>query len=236
MRQKLLVMSLTLSVGGLLLSGCASYPRNRAEDLADIFGAEASRGSGAHVNIQVTDFFGTGLGFSKQQGIALHGRYIGTSTRESGGFLIMNLSGVEKDNTRMRPLFTGGRDYADMQTEGIHIYDDTRGSMWCIVPMDLAWNGSSLYLDSMKERWWRIFDVSLGASALVGFNLCISPGETADFVLGWTGIDLAGDDFKNEKPSTEGDQSNEEKSNKANEPTSLNAGDSVDAQSEAALF
>jgi hypothetical protein len=196
MRQRLFTMIVVLPVAGLLLSGCASYLRNRTADLSDIVGAEASVGSGANINVQITDFFGTGLGFSKQRGIAMHGRYIGTSTRESVGLLLMNQSGIEKDTTQMHPLVAGGRDYADMQREGVHIYDDTRGSMWFIVPMELAWNGSSLYLASTKERWWRLLDVSLGASALVGFNLCISPGEMADFVLGLVGLDLAGDDVK----------------------------------------
>lgn len=194
-----------LPVVCFLLSGCATYLRNRTADLADIVSVEASVGHGAHFNIQVTDFLGTGLGFSKQHGIAMHGRYIGTSTRVSIGSLVMNLSATERDGTQMRAMFTGSRIYADMQKECIHIYDDTRASMWCIFPMEFAWYGASLYLESTKERWWRIFDVSLGASALVGFNLCISPGEMADLVVGFVGLDIAGDDVKSNSKARQTD-------------------------------
>lgn len=204
MRRKACSLALALPVFGFLTSGCATYLRNRTADVADIVSVEASVGHGAHVNFQVTDFFGTGLGFSKQRGIAMHGRYIGSSTRESGGLLVMNMSGTESDGTQMRPMFSGSRKYADMQAECLHIYDDTRGSMWCIIPMELAWNGPALYLASTKKRWWRILDVSLGASALIGFNLCISPGEIADCVLGVVGLDMAGDDVRSNAKARQG--------------------------------
>ena len=209
MRKKACAVIVVLPVVAFLLSGCATYVRNRTADLADIISAEASVGRGAHLNIQVTDFIGTGLGFSKQHGIAIHGRYIGASTRESGGLVVMNISGVERTGTQMRPLFAGGRSYADMQRDCIHIYDDTRGSMWFIVPMDLAWNGPSLYRDSARERWWRILDVSVGASAIAGFHICLSPGEIVDFVLGLAGLDMAGDDVKSvETPQRSNEASN----------------------------
>lgn len=177
------------------LSGCA-YLRNRAADLADVFVAEASVGLGAHLHVQVTDFLGTGIGFSEQRGVWLHGRYIGTGTRTSLGIVVINMSGVAPEKKAdLRPLFSGSRDYVEMAKEGVGIYDDSRGCWYCVLPVGLAWFGPSAYFEVSKLRWWRLLDVSVGASALIGFHVCLSPGEAADFLLGFPGIDLAGDDL-----------------------------------------
>jgi hypothetical protein len=38
------------------------------------------------------------------------------------------------------------------------------------------------------------FDVEIGASAILGVSIGFSPGKFLDFLLGWFGADLAGDD------------------------------------------
>jgi hypothetical protein len=38
------------------------------------------------------------------------------------------------------------------------------------------------------------FDVEVGVSAILGVILRFSPGEFADFLLGWFGVDIDGDD------------------------------------------
>ncbi len=53
-------------------------------------------------------------------------------------------------------------------------------------------------------RWHEILDVKAGVNAgLVGARAGVSPGELLDFVLGWFGIDIAGDDKKPESRSQE---------------------------------
>ena len=47
-----------------------------------------------------------------------------------------------------------------------------------------------------RLRWANVhaFDVEVNAAAIVGFDLGFSPGEFVDFLLGWFGLDIAGDD------------------------------------------
>ena len=191
----------------LALPGCAylaspdSYWASRMADLADIFVVEVSAGPGVHVHAQATDFLGTGLGLSKQRGIRLYGRYIGTGERLSAGLILMNMSApVDQEEARMSmyPLMEGSREYRDPVGEASHVYDvygDGRGTMWCVFPMALAWSGPTLYGQYLQSRWWRVFDVSTGASAFIGFHFCLSPGECVDSLLGWLTIDFAADDL-----------------------------------------
>lgn len=44
------------------------------------------------------------------------------------------------------------------------------------------------------ENWLHQFDLEVGGGFLLGLNLGFSPGEFLDFLLGWFGVDLAGDD------------------------------------------
>ncbi len=55
------------------------------------------------------------------------------------------------------------------------------------------WDGPA----TPARRWARVhaFDVSVGVHALlVGASVGFSPGEFLDFLLGWFGLDIAGDD------------------------------------------
>ena len=54
-------------------------------------------------------------------------------------------------------------------------------------------------LVDQKERWeqrlHRTFDVYAEASVGIGVHVGVSPGEFLDFLLGWFGVDLAGDEI-----------------------------------------
>ncbi len=56
----------------------------------------------------------------------------------------------------------------------------------------LLLSGCATYI---KGRWWRLLDVSVGASLGIGFHFYVSPGELVDFALGLVAIDLVGDDI-----------------------------------------
>jgi len=186
-----------------LSSGCATYSRNRAADFADVFGVELTRGPGVHLHVQATDYLGTGVGMSQQSGPALHGRYAGTVSRTSGGSIIINASMVTLEDTYMRPLFSGSPDYDDFLIERLSIYDNSRVTFFFFFPSDFAWSGDgALYLESARKRWWRLLDVSVGASLGIGFHLYVSPGELLDFALGLAAIDLVGDDRGADSPSS----------------------------------
>ena len=66
------------------------------------------------------------------------------------------------------------------------------------------------------QRWSRVhaFDIEVGAFALIlGFKAGFSPGEFVDFLLGWFGVDIAGDDRPlepEEAPTPESDESGKE--------------------------
>ncbi len=190
-----IVMLLTPLLG-MIFSGCASYIRNRTADFADVFGAELTCGPGVHLHVQATDYLGTGVGMSRQSGPALHGRYAGTVSRTSGGAIIINASMVTLEDTYMRPLFPGSPAYDDFLIECLSIYDDSQMTFFFFFPSDLAWWGDgALYLKSIKERWWRLLDLSVGASLGIGCHFYVSPGELVDFALGLFAIDLVGDDL-----------------------------------------
>jgi hypothetical protein len=42
-------------------------------------------------------------------------------------------------------------------------------------------------------------DVSVSAAAFLGFTIGFNPGEVIDFILGWTTIDIYGDDLEAKK-------------------------------------
>jgi len=157
----------------LTASGCR-YAADRGGDFADIFRLGLSIGPGLDVHAQATGLIGTALGGGSQWGFDIDGRYMGLGTRESQG-----------------NIFTGST----------HLTGDMMGSV----------RGSEKY-DSLKRSWFmlvryppteafktgseraRLLDVEVGASAIVGAHVGVSVVELLDFVLGFTTLDLCGDD------------------------------------------
>lgn len=175
------------------MSGCGQYARNRAADLADIFTIGA----------------GVGLGATAQAGpaaVALFGN--------------MDLIGIKGGVPTLRPpLFLDNeKKYKEMNGTfgGILIYFDvieyehpdseppkwyenrgkngTHTTVGVLAPLDL-------FSDNRGWTYYTNFEASvgLGPSVRLGFN----PGELLDFLLGWFGVDIAGDDKreKNVDPS-----------------------------------
>ncbi len=89
-----------------------------------------------------------------------------------------------------------------------------------LLPALLSWTGTQvpivsahtwLWSDATRHesdfngryaRWARVhaFDIEVGATVLiVGARAGFSPGEFLDFLLGWVGIDIAGDDVGGEE-------------------------------------
>jgi hypothetical protein len=64
----------------------------------------------------------------------------------------------------------------------------------------------SFILWNSDSRWARVhaFDAEVCAHLIfLGARLGISPGELADFILGWFGVDIAGDDQRGAVPANE---------------------------------
>ena len=172
------IVALTLLAAAVMLSGC-SYLGNRAADLADIITAEATIGPGIEAHLQATTFLGTSLGTSKQWGPMMHGRFVGMGSRESGGILISGGTDVEDD--LMKPVY-GDKEYKP------------RSRSWFLL---LRWPFMRPLI--RRREWPQTLDVELGGSLLiVGAHVGLSPIEALDFLLGFTTLDICGDDYRPE--------------------------------------
>jgi len=169
------IIALTLLAAAVTLSGCR-YMGNRAADLADIITAEATIGPGIEAHLQATTILGTSLGTSKQSGPMMHGRFVGMGSRESGGILISGGTDVEDD--LMRPVY-GDEEYKP------------RSRSWFLF---LRWPFMRPLI--RRREWPQTLDVELGGSLLiVGAHVGLSPIEAVDFLLGFTTLDICGDDY-----------------------------------------
>ena len=55
--------------------------------------------------------------------------------------------------------------------------------------------GGKTELEFRRPAWYVYTDVNVVAAALIGFRVGFNVGEFADFLLGWCGVDIFGDDL-----------------------------------------
>jgi len=206
-------------IGLVLCTGCAGpgrYWRDRGNDLLDCFTLEAGIGFGADVELHATDLIatGAGLGVSFKRGLPA-----GEPGSAHVGLPFLPILSVLHDRQDRR--LCGGQDspHDEMLLGGLpeflqflitdrSVRDADLGSMLRGGDSGRP-TASILFLNVLpfapKKEWERpsslanIFDVDVGAtlmplSARVGF----SPGQFADFVLGFFGLDVARDDRRDE--------------------------------------
>lgn len=160
----------------LAAGGCARtsrYTANRVNDLADIVTIELTLGLGADVHAKLTSLVGLALGASEQQGFMMHGRWVGTGSRSTGGVLFFGASDVtlaDVEPAWAPPTFYG----ADGKP----------------IPPPYPKTGKP------RSRSMQMLDVALGGSLIAGAHVGVSLMEAFDFVLGILTMDLAGDDYK----------------------------------------
>ncbi|MCU0723676.1 MAG: hypothetical protein MUC63_08685 [Planctomycetes bacterium] len=70
--------------------------------------------------------------------------------------------------------------------------------------------------DPQETRWTDLFWVSASARCFVGATAGFNPAEFVDFLLGWFGVDIAGDDDRESK-AADGDGASEEKAEEKRE-------------------
>ena len=179
----------------VLFSTCAgcravgNYFGNRANDLADIVMLELTAGPGIDVHAQVTALLGGVLGWSQQDGLMWDSRYFGRARRVSGGLLIEGETHIERTvYASMEPLY-GEQPWVP------------RGSYW-VMFLPVGQRPDTEY----KFRWYRALDVEVGASAILGLHIGVSPGEVLDFVTSIFFLDIAGDDYHPERDEDGGDE------------------------------
>jgi len=175
---------LTCAVLSLAALGCTSpgnYLGNRAADLADVFTAELTIGPGLDVHAQVTGLLGSAFGYSPQWGLMMHGRFVGTGERNTGGIVITGGTRVSGD--LLDPVY------------GDAVY----------VPRDRAWfpfiRYPALVPAFRRSELARLLDVEAGGAAIVGVHFGVSPIELVDFLLGFAFLDMVGDDYRPTPPA-----------------------------------
>ncbi len=162
-------------------AGC-SYVHDRTNDLLDPFRVDVGFGPGLFVDVRATDFLEVGAGIHIVETAGMHGRFVGTGTMAGIGLPFATFVQMRQ---RMAPLLGDASSFDRMR-------DVVPGQVLVVVPM---MHSPRISAWSLAERDVRIADLGVTATVgLVSVSLGFSPGEVLDLLLGFVGIDLAGDD------------------------------------------
>lgn len=166
--------------GLLTLCGCG-YLKNRANDLLDPFRFDIGFTPGLHVEARATDFAALGLGVKGGTVVGLHGRFAvrhGTANLGLGPVMLGELLWPESS-----ALLGGDSSY-------VRDHEFLPSQMFFIPLL-----GTEHAPDwSLERRGLHVADIGVSAAAVVGAGVGFSPGEFLDLLLGFVGIDIAGDD------------------------------------------
>lgn len=169
----------------VILSGAGcSYLQDRGKDFLDIWHIDIGVGVCLGIDFQLTDAVHSGLAFGvvprgglsygkKQSGLWIGGAYL-----------------IQRGYMRMDD---GGGDRVSWQ-----------GTLWNFLYLpkyfDEKYCNQPPEFDTqplIKNRmvpWIHMFDVDVGVMAIFASRIGVSPGQAADFLLGWFGLDIAKDD------------------------------------------
>ena len=208
-------MILTLS----LTSGCATYIKSRANDLADCFTARVGLTYGLGIRAEVTDYLGASVGgcYEKEK-IGYFGRdpvkYMGVWAGVPvmqviwpalGLFLAVGPEGTGEGiysmgrvPTFFAPLLStnitarfnnpsepfSGEGSGAFHVLGVNIASLTPSETTREVPI-------APEAPLLRQKFFIEFGAALG---VVGFDAGFNPVEFVDFLLGWTTLDITGDD------------------------------------------
>ena len=177
-----LLVLLVLAAGSALSAGCSprSYFADRWNDAKDVFTVAGSFGAGAQARIgpvHVGAIVGRGTAGLRNGEFAASG---------GGGSDVMELLFMPLE---LSPPLVFSVDAADVGFSRGKAYD-----MWSGLPfLTTEWS-------SVHAHYYSQIEVVAGVGVMVrlGFN----PGELLDFVFGWFGVDIYGDDYyaDNEPP------------------------------------
>jgi hypothetical protein len=163
--------------------GCA-YFKNRARDFGDIIGFGFSpTGGGIGIRAGATRLVALEVMAQKDERfLGRYGRSVRWQESAYGLFSFVWNPSLENEKPPKRfwyDAFTTSRRRTYYPDRGI---EDRRYTLF-------------IHSGAENERVLDALDVELGASALFGgIEVAVRPGEFLDFLLGWFGLDLAGDD------------------------------------------
>jgi hypothetical protein len=186
-RQRRSSLALLFALANLASGGC-TYLAARARDLRDVVTFDFGVGFGLGVDGQLTDAFHTGLGggqyFVWQLGHPSH-----AASDSALGGLQANLAWLvyRTDGSMLAPDHQG------------FLLNFTQWPAWFAEPphgRDALLRTTSLPLSQHATApWWNVADIDVGVQLLpVSCRLGARPGELVDFLLGWFGADVLGDD------------------------------------------
>jgi len=203
---------LLLAALAFLGAGCARpgvYWGDRWNDFRDCFTLEAGPGIGYDADLHVTDWIATGVGVAGSAKFGFAGRKpVGLS---HGNHVDLHISFPLVQVF----LLTGGLTPAEAESEWsdglpalLHADYCERNAQFLdyrIIHVDSRTTSSILLLNAMaftknrgrasEPKLIDAFDADLGATLLlVSARIGFSPGQFADFALGFFGLDIAGDD------------------------------------------
>lgn len=165
----------------LLLSACTSLS-SRAADFADCWRAEAHLGLGAWAQAGPVAHAGMGMPEGLLLGMSLGGwRY---------GYDLPRIEGHTDFPTEVYGIIGHASSLPGSDQE------EMAHTCFILLPPILGLEGPHSY-------WLHDADVEVGGGFVLCFTLGFSPGEFLDFLLGWFGIDLAGDDGDGREPRRE---------------------------------
>lgn len=164
--------------------GSCTYLQNRANDLLDPFRVDVGFTPGLHVDARATDFAALGVGAKGGVVVGLHGRFAVQYRTANVGVGPLMLG--EPFRLEASPLLCESKYDAD---------HDMVPSQFFVVPRmgverPRPW--------SLERRGLHVADVGVNVAAVVGAGIGFSPGEFVDLLLGFVGVDIAGDDVAGE--------------------------------------
>jgi len=199
---------LALALAGPLAGGChtavGNYFGNRARDLGECVCVDVAAGLGLSVGVKAAGLLHYGLGGGVTPNrLALaweygHGCAFGVHTGPALGadrgemWLPIPLPGVAGGGH--------GPAFSHLETmRGRHVTSHRGPGCGCVAVLPAVVDPWATYLPPTYARsrwhWVHAFDVEGSVFAgVVCARVGFSPGEFVDFVLGWFGVDIAGDD------------------------------------------
>jgi len=177
----------------LLLCGC-NYVKNRVNDLLDPFRFDVGIGPGLYAEARATDFAAVGVGARFQEIVAMHGRFVSTD--------------IDAFALGLGPFVLGSHHALDLQPLLAADPSEHDADHGVVAAQFLFFPSMGMKCEAgyeLANRGLRLADLG-GTLALgyVGVGAGLSPGEFVDLLLGFVGIDIAGDDgFGRPEPPAE---------------------------------
>ena len=191
----------------LSLAGCRStevirgaeprpptYLQKRGRDVLDMFRLQFGGGVTAHADVQLGQLAHVGLGGNAADIVVLGGLTRGAWQITEERYRCFPFSNV------LAAMDAGPKGLLVMHSHyeyvsGASGADHEDACAW-LLPLLFNYNSKTQQFEFTREPPTRWLDLEVGASFVFAVRVGVSPGEMLDFVLGWFGVDLAGDDGK----------------------------------------